>query len=152
LEGLPPWPDNEPLPLPRFGSVGPSAPKPLQAPGQFALIATEAERFAEAWEDTKLGLRIFLQKRSGPRGTEIWAAVASTHPADLGLQVSVALLGNDPDRFARRTVPLAKVPLDGQGSCGEACFGTEEALYSTLGDKVRIDAFLIEPGNPVRQP
>lgn len=149
FDGLPPCPDDVPLPLPRFGRVGPSAPKPLQArgeSGQRALIASaDAERFDEPWEDTDLGVTFFLQRRDGPEGTEIWAAVASTHAADRGLQVSVALLGNDPDRFLRRTVSLDKVPLDGRGSCGETCFGTEEAISRMLGAKVRSDAFLIEP-------
>jgi hypothetical protein len=136
-----PCPEAVSLPVPRFSNVGPQGPFDLSA------LHDAAEAPASPhWSDPVLhDLRVFLEKRPGSAGDEVWAIVSCDQPADRGLAVSLALLA-DNDRWQRRTVPLNF--RHESGSRGQVCFGTVNDLREELETEcVTIDVFLLQPAD-----
>jgi hypothetical protein len=148
LDRLFPWKGDSSLPLPRFGKAGPTAPKPLPTPGGAACGGAIDELEKEMWKDDDLGLTVHLRKVSGPEGDELRAHVHCNREVGDGLAASVVLMGEDPDRYVRRTVPLQDLRRPGGGSRGEASLGTIAEIMNAVGGTVRLDAFLVETSRP----
>jgi hypothetical protein len=147
-----PWTADTRLPLPRFGKAGPTAPKPLPTPGGAALEAACDGAIEglekEMWTDDDLGMTVHLRKVPGPEGDELRAHVHCNREVGDGLTASVVLMGEDPDRYVRRTVPLQDLRRPGGGARGEASLGTIAEIVDAVGGSVRLDAFLVETSRP----
>jgi hypothetical protein len=139
-----PWPDDVPLPTPRFGKVPACAEKAQALPvGSHCTDKTRLP-FSLDWPDEELGIHVFVREREGPQGVAVWVRADGLRAELLGKAVSVALVSTGRDRFRRLTVPLDQPTNAGQGCTGEGSFGTAAELSGKLGDEVTLDVFLLE--------
>jgi hypothetical protein len=135
------WPDDYPLPTPRFGK-GPSEPKdlPQQVLRHVGKKEPRRQEFRIEWSDDELGLQVLVREREDG---EIWASASSTEDAYLGKAVSVALAGQQEHQRRRITVPLDQKE-EPKGCRGAARFFRRlEELRAELGSTVSLGAFLL---------
>jgi hypothetical protein len=143
LEDMYSWPDDYPVPAPRFGK-GPTAPKPWPAApllGDAASRPPEIKvRFSMEWEDTDLGLKVVVEDRRD--GEVVARATSGRSEYFRKAAVSVALTGPEEYQVQRISVPLDQEGPGG-GCEGTASFGSMERLRARLGSPVRLVVFLL---------
>jgi hypothetical protein len=137
LSAFPPS-DEPPLPMPRFSKLPDQPARTLPEFGK-------ADDVLHPWfDDEDLGIRVFIIEQQGANGIEICANVEGIRPDLLGKVVSVELMTEKRDRFRGLTIFLDKPNEDNSGCSGKESFGPAADLRKLLGDKVRIDVFLME--------
>jgi hypothetical protein len=136
-----PWPDNVPLPRPRFGKALPPPPVWLPEPrleGDFASVG-QPFYFCCAIDD--LGLLVHVRAQTAAVDSDVCVDIESSHANHLGKSVSVTLLGENSNRWQRLTLPLDT--LQAVGCRGQRRLGTLRQLSERLGNLLSMDAFLL---------
>jgi len=154
FEQLFPWPEEVPLPRPRFGKVTRQDSARLPEP-----VARHDERgprppFCLVWESQDLGLTVRVEEEVGEHAGQLSVTARSNHPEHLGKQVKVVLISKAAGQQERRQ--LVAVPLDAPrldpvhrdsaaptGCYGRVLLGTAADLRAWLGDTLTLDAFLL---------
>jgi hypothetical protein len=144
-----PWPEDVPLPIPRFGNAQSPQAQFLPPLGpQCGGVVEDRLPLALDWFDEGLGLCVRVRERDAKEELEIWAYVEGAKSKLLGKAVSVALVSEKGDRFKRITVSLDT--LEGDDGCsGKKCLGTASELHAKLGEKVTVDVLLLEQSRTV---
>jgi hypothetical protein len=155
IEQVFPWPEDVPLPRPRFGSVT------RQQSGRLPdLVARNDDRgprppFRLVWESDTLGLKVRVEEEVGEQAGQLSVTVLSNRPEHLGKEAKVVLIGKagtKDERYLLTAVPLNAARLDPMspdaqkpiGCSGRVLLGSPADLRARLGDgEIALDAFLL---------
>ncbi len=84
-----PWPDEVPMPRPRFGKALPPPPIRLPEPTVPGSSGSTQAPFRFSWQIEELALTISLREQQTSEGNEVWVDVASPQSDAQGKSVSV---------------------------------------------------------------